>query len=73
MDYRIRVRTGVKNESVTVARDGRLLVCVSAKPKQGEANDRVCVLVAKYLGLLTKDVKIVRGQSTPTKVIRTKE
>lgn len=69
MEVRVRVKTGTKKEGVTLLRDGRLEVVVREKPEAGKANERVVELVAEHFKVAGKSVRILRGQTTPTKLL----
>jgi uncharacterized protein YggU (UPF0235/DUF167 family) len=72
-EYRIKVTTEEKNEGVTRARDGRLLVRVNAKRKKGSANERAKEVVAKYLQISSRAIVITQGQTQSTKTIRVRD
>jgi uncharacterized protein (TIGR00251 family) len=50
--------------------DGALKVAVSAAPERGAANEAVCKLIAKSLGLRVQQVTVESGHSNPRKTIR---
>lgn len=57
-----------KNE-VGGVRDGRLLVRVTAPPKDGKANAAVCKLIAKSAGVAKGAVSIASGASSRNKIV----
>ena len=69
MEYRVKVTTGKKRESVVVGHDGRLLVSVSAPRKEGVANERMRELLADHFRVPFDDITIRRGHTSPTKTI----
>jgi uncharacterized protein YggU (UPF0235/DUF167 family) len=73
MEYRIKVTAGAKKESVTVGRDGRLLVLVSALREEGRANDRMRELLAAHFGVAVSAVTIRRGHTNGSKTVFVKE
>jgi len=73
MEYRVKVTTGKKNESVEVGRDGRLLVCVSAPREEGKANERMRELLAEHFDVSFDAVGIRRGHLSATKIVFVKE
>lgn len=73
MEYRVKVSPGKKKESVTVSRDGRLLVSVSAPREEGKANERMCALLAAHFGVAISAVTIRRGHTSSTKAVFVKE
>jgi uncharacterized protein (TIGR00251 family) len=58
-------RTGVAGEH-----DGALRVRVAAPPVEGAANAELIRFVAKSLGVSSRDVEIVSGHASKTKVLR---
>jgi uncharacterized protein (TIGR00251 family) len=55
--------TGLRDDGVVVAR-------VSAPPVDGQANEALCRLLAKALGVPRSAVAVVRGQTARDKVVR---
>ncbi|NLE60572.1 MAG: DUF167 domain-containing protein [Planctomycetes bacterium] len=50
--------------------DGALKITVAAAPEKGAANDAVCKLLAKALGLRASQVTVETGHGSPRKTIR---
>ncbi|MCL2330678.1 MAG: DUF167 domain-containing protein [Phycisphaerae bacterium] len=50
--------------------EGALKVAVSAAPERGAANEAVCKLVAKTLGLRVQQVTVEAGHTSPRKTLR---
>ena len=69
MEYRVKVTTGKKKESVVVAPDGRLLVSVSVSKEEGRANERMRELLARHFGVSFDAVTIRRGHTSATKTV----
>ncbi|MEK7118261.1 MAG: DUF167 domain-containing protein [Patescibacteria group bacterium] len=69
MEYKVKVTTRKRKESVEVGRDGRLLVSVSAPQKNGKANERMRELLAKHFGVPFDAVTIRRGHASTTKTV----
>ena len=67
--YRVKVTAEKKKESVTVSRDGRLLISVSAPREEGKANERMCELLARHFGVPLSAITIRRGHTSATKTI----
>lgn len=68
MQVRVRVAAGAKKEALEVLR-GRIAVSVRQKAEQGAANKRVIELIAKHFKVPVKNVRIIRGHATPSKII----
>jgi len=66
----VRVVPRAKRDEIGGERAGRLLVRTTAPPADGEANVAVCKLVAKYLGVPVRRVKIESGHRSRDKVVR---
>ncbi len=69
-DVRVKVTTRVRKEIVIVVGKGKLAVAVHRERAGGEANQRVCELVAVHYRVETKDVRIIRGTTSPNKTLR---
>ncbi len=65
---RVKVTVGSRTEYVQDER-GVLHVGVSAKPKGGEANDRVCELIAEHYSVPLKNVHIISGAQSRGKIV----
>ncbi len=52
--------------------DGALKVAVAAPPEKGAANQAVCWLLAKTLGLRVQQVTVETGHGSPRKTLRIK-
>jgi uncharacterized protein len=65
----VRVRPRASRNAVLGVRDGALDVAVVAPPVDGAANDALCRLLAKSLGLRRSDVHVLTGVTGRNKVI----
>jgi uncharacterized protein len=65
----IRVQPRAPRDEIAGERAGALLVRVTAPPVEGKANDAVCRLLAKRLGVAPRRVAVVRGGSGRDKVV----
>jgi uncharacterized protein len=70
-DLAVRLTPRGGRDALTgVREDGMILARVSAPPVDGKANEALCRLLAKALGVAPSRVTIVRGQSSRDKVVR---
>ncbi|MDP0498771.1 MAG: DUF167 domain-containing protein [Verrucomicrobiota bacterium JB022] len=58
-----------RSEVVGWMADGALKVKVQAPPEDGKANQQVCAVLAKALGLGKRDVSIVTGEKNRSKTV----
>jgi uncharacterized protein (TIGR00251 family) len=65
----IRVQPRARSNALAALRAGVLIVRVMAPPLDGRANDAVCRLLARALGVRASDVTILRGERTRDKVV----
>jgi uncharacterized protein (TIGR00251 family) len=66
----VRVVPRARRDQVDGERAGRLLVRVTAAPIDGKANDAVCAVVARHLGVPKRAVEVVRGHASRNKTLR---
>ena len=71
MDRRLalRVTPGARAESIEIA-EGRLLVKVRARPKDGGANQAVIALLAQALAVAPSRLHLLRGATGREKLIQ---
>jgi uncharacterized protein (TIGR00251 family) len=68
LEVRLQPRAG--RDQIVGERDGRLLVRVTAPPVEGRANEALCRLLAKRLGVARGRVTVVRGERSRDKSVR---
>ena len=68
LDVRLQPRAG--RDQIVAERGGRLLVRVGAPPVEGRANEALCRLLAKRLGVARGRVSVVRGERSRDKSVR---
>jgi uncharacterized protein YggU (UPF0235/DUF167 family) len=62
----VRVTTGSKKESVEKSKN-KYFISVKEKAKRGEANKKVKELLAKQLNCTPKQLRLIKGATTPSK------
>ena len=66
----VRVQPGARRAAVKGRRaDGALQVAVSAPAEGGRANEAVVRLLAEWLGLKPREVRIARGATSRSKTV----
>jgi len=68
MYIKVRAITGAKRESVRVIADDTIAIAVKEKPERNLANLRIIELVARHFDLPVKNVRIVKGRRSPSKM-----
>jgi uncharacterized protein len=66
----IKVVPKASRDKIVGELDGALKVTVAAAPEKGAANQAVCKLIAKTLGVRTQQVSIDAGHASPRKTVR---
>jgi uncharacterized protein (TIGR00251 family) len=56
-----------KNEIIGLLEDGSLKIKITAAPEKGKANTAICEFLAAEAGVPKRNVKIVRGETSPIK------
>ncbi|HEY2954441.1 MAG TPA: DUF167 domain-containing protein [Candidatus Eisenbacteria bacterium] len=66
----VHVRAGARRAGLKGLRpDGSLVLAVAAPPEGGRANEAVAELLGETLGVRARDIEIVRGLKSRTKLI----
>ncbi len=65
----VHVRPNARRPGLEATESDSVRVRVTAAPENGKANDAVCAVLAKELGLAKSDVQIVAGHRARRKVV----
>jgi uncharacterized protein (TIGR00251 family) len=68
--FRVRVAPRASRSAAAGEHDGALKVRVAAPPVEGAANDELVRFLARSLGLAPRDVEIISGHTSRTKLVR---
>lgn len=66
----VKVVPGARRDEIVGPLGDELKIRVSQPPEGGKANAAVCELLADRLGLPAAAVSVIRGHSSPRKVLR---
>lgn len=69
MRLTVRVRPGASRDAVGGSHDGALVVRVSARAVDGKATEAALAAVADAFGVRRRDVALVSGTTSRTKVV----
>jgi len=68
-EVRLKVIPGAREDEVVGWQENVLRLRVRAKPERGRANDAVCRLLARVLGVPRTNVSIARGAGSRDKLV----
>jgi hypothetical protein len=69
-ELRVRLTPRAGRDALTGLRDGVVQARVAAPPVDAKANDALCRLLAKALGVAPSRVAVVKGQAARQKTVR---
>lgn len=69
-EIRVRLQPRASRNEIAGERGGALVVRVTAPPAEGRANDALCRLIAKRVGVGRTRVSVIRGARSRSKLIR---
>ncbi len=73
MYIQVKAKTGQRIESITETKPGRFEISIKEKPERGLANKRILEIVRGHFSTVAKNVKIINGHHTKTKLIKIEE
>jgi uncharacterized protein YggU (UPF0235/DUF167 family) len=65
----VRARPGARRDEIVGVRDGLLVVRISAPALEGRANQALCRLIARRLGIRRSRVRVIRGERWRDKLV----
>jgi uncharacterized protein (TIGR00251 family) len=65
----VRVVPNASRDEIVGWQDGVLKIKLQAVPEDGKANKALCALLAKELGCHKREVRIISGEKSRTKVV----
>jgi uncharacterized protein len=68
--FRVRVVSRASKTTIAGEHDGALKVRVAAPPVEGAANEELTRFLARSFGTSARDVEIVGGRTSKTKLVR---
>lgn len=69
MYVKVKVQAGAKKEIITKKPKDTYLISVKPPAERNLANKRVCELMASYLGVSIRNVRIISGHQNPNKIL----
>ncbi|MBT8486821.1 MAG: DUF167 domain-containing protein [Phycisphaerales bacterium] len=69
----VKAVPGASREAVAGAVGARLKIRVQAPPEAGKANQAICRLLARTLGVKTHAVTVASGHTTTEKIVRIRD
>jgi uncharacterized protein len=70
IDFKIWVKSGSSKEVILPPNEKGLIVHIHAQPQDGQANESIRAIVAKWLQITKSDVVILRGKKSRQKWLR---
>jgi len=69
MFIKVKVKTNAKKEIIEQKNKDTYNVSVKEPAERNLANKRVCIIVASFLDVSLKNVRIVSGHQSPSKIL----
>jgi uncharacterized protein YggU (UPF0235/DUF167 family) len=73
MLFKLKVKPGCKENKVEKLKDDEFRVFVKVKPEQGLANQKVLELLSEYLHIPKQKISLIKGHTSPSKIVRIRE
>jgi len=69
MYIRVKVLAGAKKETIEKKSENSYLISVKEKAKMNMANKRICEIMANLFKISIKNVRIINGHQSPSKIL----
>ena len=67
--FEVHAKPKAKKSAIGAIRGEAVEVCIAAPPVDGAANDELIRFLAKRLGVARRDLEILRGETSHTKLV----
>ncbi len=67
--YKLKVHAASREERLEIRGPNRYEIWVDAKPERGQANQAALALLSTELGIPSKRLRIVKGTTSPSKIV----
>lgn len=67
--FEVHVQPNAKKNEIIKQQNGSLKIKITAPPQEGKANRELIALLAQKLKIKKSDIKLVRGETSKTKLI----
>lgn len=67
---KVKVRSGEKENSITKLKDDEFLIKTRAEKKEGKANNSIIHILSDYFKIPPEKIVIIRGTTSPSKIIK---
>lgn len=72
MYIKVRVLAGAKREKVDKKADDHYIISVKEPAERNLANKRICEIIASLYNISPKQVRIISGHQSPSKILSVK-
>jgi len=69
MYVKVKVQAGAKKEIITKKSKDTYIISVKEKAERNMANKRICEIMASLYNVQIKNIRIVNGHHSPTKML----
>jgi uncharacterized protein YggU (UPF0235/DUF167 family) len=69
MYIKVKVEAGAKREVVTKKSENTYMISVKEPAERNLANNRIREIMASLLGVSTKNIRIISGHQSPSKIL----